>query len=88
MRISKKMDVDVELDMYDIIGYIRECSSQKELLNIKSELFEVLEEAEECSVNWSIRNTQNYETAKEAFFKAANRNINLNLLTDILNSLS
>ena len=61
---------------------------RKELQEIKELVLEELEEEDDDSVDGYIRNTQNYETAKEAFFNAVNRGIDLNSLTNILDNLA
>ena len=82
----KTVYVDIELD--DVIEYIENCYSKKELQEIKELVLEELEEVTDNSVDGYIRNTQNYETAKEAFFNAVNRGIDLNSLTNILDNLA
>ena len=77
----KTVDVDIELD--DVIEYIENCYSDKELQKIKDVVMDGLNEVDDSAVEGYIRNTQNYETAKEAFFNAVNRGIDLNKLTNI-----
>jgi len=80
----KTVEVDIELE--DVLGYIENCRSDEELQEIKEAVFEELEE--EDNVDAYIRNTQNFQTAKEAFFSAVNRSIDLNSLTNILDNLA
>ena len=82
----KTVDVDIELD--DVIEYIENCYSDKELQKIKDVVMDGLNEVDDSAVEGYIRNTQNYETAKEAFFNAVNRVIYLNLLTNVLDNLA
>lgn len=82
----KTVDVDIELD--DVIEYIENCYSDKELQKIKDVVMDGLNEVDDSAVEGYIRNTQNYETAKEAFFNAVNRGIDLNKLTNILDNLA
>ena len=82
----KTVDVDIELD--DVIEYIENCYSDKELQKIKDVVMDGLNEVDDSAVEGYIRNTQNYETAKEAFFNAVNRGIDLNSLTNVLDNLA
>ena len=88
MRISREIEVDIDVELDDVIEYIENCYSKKELQEIKEAVLEELEEEDDDSVDGYIRNTQNYETAKEAFFNAVNRGIDLNSLTNILDNLA
>ena len=82
----KTVDVDIELD--DVIEYIENCYSDKELQKIKAVVMDGLNEVDDSAVEGYIRNTQNYETAKEAFFNTVNHGIDLNKLTNILDNLA
>lgn len=93
MRISRgiEVEIDVDIELNDVIEYIENCYSEKELQEIKELVFEGLEgleEVEDDNVDVYIRNTQNFQTAKEAFFNAVNRGINLNSLINILDNLA
>lgn len=88
MRISREIEVDIDVELDDVIEYIENCYSKKELQEIKEAVLEELEEEDDDSVDGYIRNTQNYETAKEAFFNAVIRGIDLNSLTNILDNLA
>lgn len=88
MRISREIEVDIDVELDDVIEYIENCYSKKELQEIKELVLEELEEVTDNSVDGYIRNTQNYETAKEAFFNAVNRGIDLNSLTNVLDNLA
>lgn len=88
MRISREIEVDIDVELDDVLEYIENCYSKKELQEIKEAVLEELEEVDDNSVDGYIRNTQNYETAKEAFFNAVNRGIDLNSLTNVLDNLA
>jgi len=88
MRISREIEVDIDVELDDVIDYIGNCFSKKELQEIKEAVLEELEEVDDDNVDGYIRNTQNFQTAKEAFFSAVNRGIDLNKLTNILDNLS
>jgi len=87
MRISREIEADIDVELDDVLEYIGNCWSKKELQEIKDAVLEELEEDDD-SVDGYIRNTQNFQTAKEAFFSAVNRGIDLNSLTNILDNLS
>jgi len=87
MRISREIEADIDVELDDVLEYIGNCWSKKELQEIKDAVLEELEEDDD-SVDGYIRNTQNFQTAKEAFFSAVNRGIDLNKLTSILDNLS
>jgi predicted Ser/Thr protein kinase len=88
MRISREIEVDIDVELDDVLEYIEGCCSKKELQEIKEAVLEGLEEVDDDSVDGYIRNTQNFQTAKEAFFNAVNRGIDLNSLTNILDNLA
>ena len=88
MRCYKNAEVEVEIELDDVIEYIENCYSDKELQKIKDVVIDGLNEVDDSAVEGYIRNTQNYETAKEAFFNAVNRGIDLNKLTNILDNLA
>ena len=87
MRISREVEVDIDVELDDVLEYIENCYSNKELLVLKEAVLEELEEVDDDNVEGYIRNTQNFQTAKEAFFNAVNRGIDLNSLTNILDNL-
>jgi hypothetical protein len=84
----KTVEVDVDIELEDVLEYIGNCYSKKELQEIKESVLEELEEVDDDNVEGYIRNTQNFQTAKEAFFNAVNRGIDLNSLTNILDNLA
>ena len=88
MRISREVEVDIDVELDDVLEYIENCYSNKELLVLKEAVLEELEEVDDDNVEGYIRNTQNFQTAKEAFFNAVNRGIDLNSLTNILDNLA
>jgi|LakMenEpi03Aug12_release.lakeMendotaPanAssembly.Ray.scaffolds.fasta_scaffold1537843_1 hypothetical protein len=88
MRISREVEVDIDVELDDVLEYIENCYSNKELLVLKEAVLEELNEVDDDNVDGYIRNTQNFQTAKEAFFNAVNRGIDLNLLTNILDNLA
>jgi hypothetical protein len=88
MRISREVEVDIDVELDDLLEYIENCYSNKELLVLKEAVLEELNEVDDDNVDGYIRNTQNFQTAKEAFFNAVNRGIDLNLLTNILDNLA
>ena len=88
MRISREIEVDIDVELDDVLEYIEGCCSKKELLVLKEAVLEELEEVNDDNVEGYIRNTQNFQRAKEAFFSAVNRGIDLNSLTNILDNLA
>ena len=84
----KTVEVDVDIELDDVIEYIENCYSDKELQKIKDVVMDGLNEVDDSAVEGYIRNTQNYETAKEAFLNTVNRGIDLNKLTNILDNLA
>jgi hypothetical protein len=79
----KTVEVDVDIELEDVLEYIENCYSDKELQKIKDAINDEVEEVDKY-----IRNTQNFQIAKEAFFNAVNRGIDLNSLTNILDNLA
>jgi len=79
----KTVEVDVDIELEDVLEYIENCYSDKQLQKIKDAINDEVEDVDKY-----IRNTQNFQTAKEAFFSAVNRGIDLNKLTNILDNLS
>jgi len=88
MRISREIEVDIDVELDDVLEYIENCYSNKELLVLKEAVLEELEEVDDDNVEGYIRDTQNFQTAKEAFFNAINRGIDVNSLTNILDNLA
>lgn len=84
----KTVEVDVDIELDDVIEYIENCYSDKELQKIKDVVIDGLNKVDDSAVEGYIRNTQNYETAKEAFLNTVNRGIDLNKLTNILDNLA
>ena len=79
----KTVEVDVDIELEDVLEYIENCYSDKQLQKIKDAINDEVEDVDKY-----IRNTQNFQTAKEAFFNAINRGIDLNSLTNILDNLA
>jgi 5,10-methylene-tetrahydrofolate dehydrogenase/methenyl tetrahydrofolate cyclohydrolase len=51
MRISREIEVDIDVELDDVIEYIGNCYSKKELQEIKEAVLEELEEVDDDNVD-------------------------------------
>lgn len=88
MRTYKTVDVDVEveLELEDVINFITDSAGKGDLQEIYEAVYDELGMGSSF-INSSIESTQRYEDLMEAVNEAVNRNVDLRVMTDIINSL-